>query len=94
MPRAPSIASGYDALNREAAFGAAGRGAGPCSHRSPFCKRRSVNVRFAPKATEVMRCRELARWSKTGPDVNCRHRPGRDTCSCAGRKDPEGFAWR
>jgi len=26
---------------------------------SAFCKRGSVNVRFAPKATEVLRCREL-----------------------------------
>ena len=30
-----------------------------CAHKSAFCKRGSVNVRFAPKATEVLRCREL-----------------------------------
>jgi hypothetical protein len=29
-----------------------------CPHKSAFCKRGSVNVRFAPKATEVLRCRE------------------------------------
>src|SRR5262249_19582868 len=32
-----------------------------CTHKSAFCKRGSVNVRFAPKATEVLRCRELTR---------------------------------
>ena len=31
------------------------------THKSAFCKRGSVNVRFAPKATEVLRCRELTR---------------------------------
>src|SRR5262245_6269333 len=30
-----------------------------CTHKSTFCKRGSVNVRFAPKATEVLCCREL-----------------------------------
>jgi hypothetical protein len=29
--------------------------------KSAFCKRGSVNVRFAPKATEVLHCRELTR---------------------------------
>src|ERR1700740_2301066 len=32
---------------------------GGCAHKSAFCKRGSLNVRFAPKATEVLRCREL-----------------------------------
>src|SRR5262249_43276280 len=32
-----------------------------CTHKSAFCKRGSVNVRFAPEATEVRRCRELTR---------------------------------
>src|SRR5262245_57777129 len=27
-----------------------------CTHKSAPCKRGSVNVRFAPKATEVLRC--------------------------------------
>jgi len=31
------------------------------THKSAFCKRGSVNVRFALKATEVLRCRELTR---------------------------------
>ena len=26
----------------------------------------SSDVRFAPKATEVLRCREMTRWAKTG----------------------------
>jgi hypothetical protein len=30
---------------------------GACTHKSAFCKRGSVNVRFAPKAAEVPRCR-------------------------------------
>ena len=34
------------------------------THKSTFCKR-LVNVRFAPKATEVLRCRELTRCAKT-----------------------------
>jgi len=33
-------------------------------HKSAFCKRGSVNVRFAPKAAEVLRCRELTRCAK------------------------------
>src|SRR5215813_2174409 len=32
---------------------------GACTHKSAFCTRGSVNVRFAPKATEVLRCRKL-----------------------------------
>ena len=35
-------------------------------HKSAFCKRGSVNVRFAPKAAEVLRCRELTRMGWTG----------------------------
>jgi hypothetical protein len=31
------------------------------SRKYAFCKRGSVNVRFAPKATQVLRCRELTR---------------------------------
>src|SRR5262249_9982023 len=31
-----------------------------------FCKRSSVNVRFAPKATEVLRCREASLCARTG----------------------------
>ena len=34
---------------------------------NPLCKRGSVNVRFAPEATEVLRCRELTRCATTGP---------------------------
>jgi hypothetical protein len=41
-------------------------GIGACTHKSAFCKRGSVNVRFAPKATEVLRCRELTRRAKSG----------------------------
>jgi hypothetical protein len=26
-------------------------------------KRRSLNVRFAPKATELLRCREMTQWA-------------------------------
>src|SRR5262249_3650533 len=35
-----------------------------CAHKSAPCKRGSVNVRFAPKATELLRCR------KTSPCAN------------------------
>jgi hypothetical protein len=31
-----------------------------CAHTSAFCKRGSVNVRFAPKAAEVLRCRKAS----------------------------------
>jgi hypothetical protein len=33
--------------------------------RPASCKRGSVDVRFAPKATEVLHCRELTRRAKT-----------------------------
>ena len=55
--------------------GASARRAGPpaevlgfkaCNHKSAFCKRGSVNVRFAPKATEVLRCREASPCAKGG----------------------------
>jgi hypothetical protein len=34
--------------------------------KSAFSKRGSVNVRFAPKATDVLRCRELTRCANSG----------------------------
>src|SRR5262249_1662419 len=37
-----------------------------CIHKSAFYKRGSVNVRFAPKPAEVLRCRELTRCARTG----------------------------
>ena len=37
-----------------------------CPHKAAFCKRGSVNVRFAPKATEVLRCRKASLCAKTG----------------------------
>jgi len=43
------------------------RASSACPHKSAFCKRGSVNVRFAPKATEVLRCR------KTSLCANKRH---------------------
>ena|SRR6516165_2025742 len=46
-----------------------GFGRGACTHKSAFCKRGSVNVRFAPKATELLRRRELTRCA------NRRHMP-------------------
>ena len=48
------------------------RASSACPHKSAFCKRGSVNVRFAPKATEVLRCRE---WRGCG-------RPIRDIQLC------------
>jgi hypothetical protein len=39
-----------------------------CTHESAFCKRSSLNVRFAPKATEVLRCRELTRCANRRPE--------------------------
>jgi hypothetical protein len=33
----------------------------PCTHKSGSVSS-AVNVRFAPKATEMLRCRELTRW--------------------------------
>jgi len=38
------------------------------THKSAFCKRGSVNVRFAPKATEVLHCRESTRCAKRRPE--------------------------
>src|SRR5215831_9235793 len=35
------------------------------THKSAFCKRGSVNLRFTPKATDVMRCREAPLCAKT-----------------------------
>src|SRR5262249_36323005 len=35
-------------------------------HRKFFCKRGSVNGRFAPKATEVLRCRKASLCARTG----------------------------
>jgi hypothetical protein len=29
----------------------------------------TIDVRFAPKATEVLRCREMTRWAKLGSGV-------------------------
>ena len=31
-----------------------------------FCKRGSLNVRFAPKATEWLRCEKMTRWAMCG----------------------------
>jgi hypothetical protein len=39
------------------------------THKSAFCKRGSINVRFALKATEVLRCRELTRCATNGHDT-------------------------
>src|SRR6516162_9619626 len=49
------------------------RASSACPHKSAFCKRGSVNVRFAPKATEVLRCRELTRCaiSRQGARLGC-----------------------
>ena len=45
--------------NRDIAIYLLGR-----THKPAFCKRGSV--RFAPKATEVLRCREVTRCARTG----------------------------
>src|SRR6516225_5319614 len=37
-----------------------------CTHKSALCKRGSVNVRFAPKATKVLRCREASLCANSG----------------------------
>src|SRR6516225_9985085 len=37
-----------------------------CPHKSALCKRGSVNVRFAPKATKVLRCREASLCANSG----------------------------
>jgi hypothetical protein len=57
----------------------AGSGASDCrtiaiyllggTHESAFCKRGSVNVRFAPKATEVLCCRELTGCAQSRPNT-------------------------
>src|SRR5262249_43971954 len=44
------------------------RGPKACNHKSAFCKRGSVNVRFAPKATEVLRCREASLCATSGKE--------------------------
>jgi hypothetical protein len=46
-----------------------------CTHKSAFCKRDLVNVRFAPKVTEVLRCRELTRSAITGREQIAAKRP-------------------
>jgi hypothetical protein len=52
--------------------------------RAKKCKNSSSAQRY-----NQIRFRFHTAWAKTGPDVNCRHRPGQDTCSCAGRdNDP------
>ena len=38
-----------------------------CTHKSAFCKRGSVNVRFAPKATQLLRCRKTSLCAISGP---------------------------
>jgi hypothetical protein len=53
----PCHALGTEAVTRHRKFGAR-------THKSAFCKRGSVNVRFAPKATQVLHCRELTRCAK------------------------------
>src|SRR5262249_47687976 len=50
------------------------------THKPAFCKRGSVNVRFAPKAAEVLRCRELARCANGG---HWRDVPTGDICNSA-----------
>src|SRR6516165_4843821 len=37
-----------------------------CTHKSAPCKRGSVNVRFAPKATELLRCRKTSLCANSG----------------------------
>ena len=41
---------------------------------NPVCKRGSLNVRFAPKATELLRRREMTRWARCGPTLDATHR--------------------
>ena len=38
-----------------------------CTHKSAFCKRDLVNVRFALKATEVLRCRKASLCANRDP---------------------------
>src|SRR5262245_66336996 len=43
-----------------------------CTHKPAPCKRGSVNVRFAPKATELLRCRKTSLCANSGlPQQNC-----------------------
>src|SRR5262249_61015755 len=42
-----------------------------CTHKSAPCKRGSVNVRFAPKATELLRCRKTSVRANSGL-LDCR----------------------
>ena len=37
-----------------------------CTHKSAPCKRGSVTVRFAPKATELLRCRKTSLCANSG----------------------------
>src|SRR6516165_5339926 len=37
-----------------------------CTYKSAPCKRGSVNVRFAPKATELLRCRKTSLCANSG----------------------------
>jgi len=55
------FAKNFSGAGRDSAVGALAsvlRKIKTCAHKSAFSKRGSVNVRFAPKATEVLRCRE------------------------------------
>src|SRR6516165_8872427 len=42
------------------------RATSACTHKSAFCKRDLVNVRFALKATEVLRCRKASLCARSG----------------------------
>ena len=42
------------------------------AYSSRFCKRGSLNVRFAPKATELLRHRELSRRAMYGRRPRCK----------------------
>ena len=56
-----AFAKKFFGVGRDSAVGALAsvlRKTKTCAHKSAFSKRGSVNVRFAPKATEVQRCRE------------------------------------
>ena len=43
------------------------RATSACTHKSAFCKRGLVNVRFALKATEVLRCRKASLCANRDP---------------------------
>jgi hypothetical protein len=47
----------------------------PYRAKPSFCKHRSVNVRFAPKATEVLRCRELTGCAISGREESQQNKP-------------------